>query len=236
MVLPPKISLALGALAVCLVVTGDAMHISALVRAGQISAAAGIVCFFLYAIWLLLQPESHTPDAGLGTYARAFFADWLSGMSGPLSVPFAALAVWSEQGRQKIIWGCLAIAAGLLGSYRVWQQERLAKHTATAQLQRQIDELKLTVERLSAQDGTEKVWAELLGEDGKKYTVQLRLHVRDIRVNERAMPVGRFVDGFDLSPSSAIAVENGNYGISFEFDGKQYKESATVRGGKMFAV
>jgi hypothetical protein len=80
------------------------------------------------------------------------------------------------------------------------------------------------------------VWAELVGEGGKQYNVQLRLRVKELRVDERAMPVGRFVEGFDLSPSSAIVVENGNYSISFEFDGKQYKERATVRGGKLFAV
>jgi hypothetical protein len=50
------------------------------------------------------------------------------------------------------------------------------------------------------------------------------------------MPVGRFVEGFDLSPTSAIMIENGNYSISFEFDGKPYEERATVRGGKLFAV
>lgn len=236
MVLAPKIALILGALACCFIVTGAAVHVSALVRVGQICAAAGIVYFFLYAIWLLLQPESRTPDAGLVPYARAFFADWMSGMSGPLTVPFAALAIWSAQGKQKIIWGCLAVAAGLLGSYRVWQRERVANQATVAQLQRQIDQFKTTIERLTAKDGTEKVWAELVGEDGKEYKVQLRLHVRDVRVNERAMPVGRFIEGFDLWPNSATVVENGNYSISFEFDAQHHKERATVRGGKMFAV
>jgi hypothetical protein len=174
MLLPPKISLILGALAVCLIIVGDTAHVLVLVKAGQICAAAGIVCFSLYAIWLLLQPESRTPNAGLLTYVRAFFTDWLSGMSGPLSVPFAALAVWSEQGRQKIIWACLAVAAALLGSYRVWQREHLAGHAVIAELQREIAHLSQTVDRLSAQDGTEEVWAELVGEGGKQYNVQLK--------------------------------------------------------------
>jgi hypothetical protein len=172
MLLPPKISLVLGALAVCLIIIGDTVRVLVLVKAGQICAAAGIVCFFLYAIWLLLQPESRTPNAGLLTYVRAFFSDWLSGMSGPLSVPFAALAVWSEQSRQKIIWGCLTVAAALLGSYRVWQRERLARHAAMAELQGEIAQLKQMVDRLSAQDGTEKVWAELVGEGGKQYNFE----------------------------------------------------------------
>jgi len=61
--------------------------------------------FGAYGIFLILAlpEEPREPDIRLLTYLRAFFGDWLTGMSGPLSVPFAALAVWSQQREQKII-------------------------------------------------------------------------------------------------------------------------------------
>jgi hypothetical protein len=63
------------------------------------------------------------PDIRFRTYLKAFFNDWLTGMSGPLSVPFAAAAVWSS-GLQRVLWGCLAVVAAAFGSYRVWRKER----------------------------------------------------------------------------------------------------------------
>jgi hypothetical protein len=65
------------------------------------------------------------PDARIRSYLTAFFNDWLTGMSGPLSVPFAAAAVWSSGHVQRVLWGCLAVAAGVFGSYRVWRKERI---------------------------------------------------------------------------------------------------------------
>lgn len=66
-----------------------------------------------------------SPDTNLRTYLRAFFSDWFTGMSGPLSVPFAAIALWSSGRVQKVLWGCLAVAVGVFGSYRVWRKERV---------------------------------------------------------------------------------------------------------------
>ena len=46
-------------------------------------------------------------------------------MSGPLSVPFAALAVWASNRGQKILWGCLAAICAVFATYRVWKGERV---------------------------------------------------------------------------------------------------------------
>src|SRR5439155_7782740 len=126
MLLPPRVSLILAMAGMCLRVIGGVFHSPLVNRAADLAGAAAIVCFGVYAILLLALPEEvREPDIHLLTYLRAFFADWLTGMSGPLSVPFAALAVWSEQRQQKIIWGCLAVFAAMFGSYRVWRKERI---------------------------------------------------------------------------------------------------------------
>jgi hypothetical protein len=91
------------------------------------------------------------------------------------------------------------------------------------------------VERLSAEDGAEHVWAELVGEGGKRYNAQLKLSLKDIRLGMRAIPADRLVMGYDLSPMSGMVVEDGRYALSFEFDGKQHEDSVQVRNGKLFA-
>ena len=123
----------------------------------------------------------------------------------------------------------------LLGSYRVWQRERIAKQAQVTELQCQIDQLQQVVERISTQGGAEHVWAELLGDTGKQYTAQLKLTLKDIRVMERAVPVGRLVTDYELSPMSGMVVEDGNYALSFEVDGKQHKDRVQIRNGKLFA-
>jgi hypothetical protein len=61
-------------------------------------------------------------DAGFIAYLRAFFTDWLTGMCGPLSVPFAAAAVFRQQNTRKLFgavlpwlrhcWGRIAFGKG----------------------------------------------------------------------------------------------------------------------------
>ena len=105
MVLPPKISLVLAMLGLCLRVIDWVFHSPLLDKAATVPSAAAVLSFGAYAIFLILAlpEEPREPDIRLLTYLRAFFGDWLTGMSGPLSVPFAALAVWSQQREQKII-------------------------------------------------------------------------------------------------------------------------------------
>jgi hypothetical protein len=53
-----------------------------------------------------------------------FRRHWLAVMSGAFSVPFGALAVFSDTKFGQIIWVCLAIAAAWLAAYQVWKVER----------------------------------------------------------------------------------------------------------------
>jgi hypothetical protein len=68
--------------------------------------------------------KSQEPDTRPFTYLKAFFTDMLTGMSGPLSVPFALLALWASGRGQKILYGLLALLCLLFASYRVWRKER----------------------------------------------------------------------------------------------------------------
>lgn len=69
----------------------------------------------------IFMPE---PDTGFLTYLKAFSTDTLTAMSGPFSVPFAALALWVSSRSQKALWGCLAVSCAVFASYRVWRNER----------------------------------------------------------------------------------------------------------------
>lgn len=70
-----------------------------------------------------LETARQLADTRLRTYLAAFSGDWLTRMSGPLSVPFAAVAIWSSSQIQKVLWICLAVAAAVVGTYRVWRKE-----------------------------------------------------------------------------------------------------------------
>jgi hypothetical protein len=66
----------------------------------------------------------------LRDFLKAFTSDTFTLMSGPLSVIFAAVALWVPSSHPKVLFGCLAIAAGVVAAYRVWRNERLASATA----------------------------------------------------------------------------------------------------------
>lgn len=78
-------------------------------------------------------------------FLRAFGSDWLTRMSGPASVPLAAVAIFEPKAPLKILFGCLAVSSFLFSSYRVWRTERLsAQRAATApknERQQEIDRL-----------------------------------------------------------------------------------------------
>lgn len=76
----------------------------------------------------------------LATYLRALWGDWLTGMCGALSVPFAAVAVLLR-GPSRILWGVLAVAAFVAASYRVWREERSARLKENDDLKSQIANL-----------------------------------------------------------------------------------------------
>jgi hypothetical protein len=51
------------------------------------------------------------------------FSEWGSGLSGPASVPFTVLALFSPNSVQKIAYASLAVLLGLFSSYRIWLRE-----------------------------------------------------------------------------------------------------------------
>jgi hypothetical protein len=68
------------------------------------------------------RPEAPV-DAGFMAFLRAFGANWLTRMSGPLTVPFAIAALFSP-GFYKLLFAALAIVCGVSSSYEVWRNER----------------------------------------------------------------------------------------------------------------
>jgi hypothetical protein len=87
------------------------------------------------------------PDTRFSTYLKAFFSDMLTGMSGPLSVPFALLALWVSSHTQKLLYASLAVLCALFASYRVWRNER---REASARLNNKIAEVNSLTESLTA--------------------------------------------------------------------------------------
>jgi hypothetical protein len=88
-----------------------------------------------------MQKSQMEPDSRIRTYLRAFFARWLTGMSGSLSVPFAALAIFEQSVSQKIVWGLLAVSSATIASYGVWREERLTAFKREQALLSRIEQL-----------------------------------------------------------------------------------------------
>src|SRR5580704_14035441 len=75
----------------------------------------------------------------LFVYFRALWNDWLTGMCGALSVPFAAIAVlWAHAPPAKLLWGCLAILAFVVAGYRIWRNERNDRSNEVAELRQEL--------------------------------------------------------------------------------------------------
>ena len=79
----------------------------------------------------------------------------------------------------------------------------------------------------------EKVPAELRGEDGKVYRVQLDVTPKAFFADESSTPVLRIVDKAELSPNSGSGVPDGKYERTFAFDGKPYKDKVRMHGGRL---
>jgi hypothetical protein len=60
----------------------------------------------------------------IGEFLRVILADWGSRVSGILSVPFTALAVFVKADYAKAIWSALAVTGWIATFYQVWAKER----------------------------------------------------------------------------------------------------------------
>jgi len=91
-----------------------------------------------------------SPDTRFRTYLKAFFRDMLTGMSGPLSVPFAVAALWASSRTQKTLYAGLAVLCAMFASYRVWNKERSEASAKLAVKDSELAELRERVTSLAA--------------------------------------------------------------------------------------
>ena len=144
-------------------------------------------------------------DLKLRAYLRSFFSDWFTGMCGPISVPFAAVAVWTTARYAKVLWGFLAAACFLTASYRVWRKERKAGNDRAEKLRQEIGKLQEQIAALRRKpydEELERLGGELLAllsEDGKRLLCYLlqnepldvkRQFVKDISVDHQLQQLG----------------------------------------------
>jgi hypothetical protein len=71
-------------------------------------------------------PPPPPPDVRFVAFLRAFGANWLTKMSGPLTVPFALAALFVTTQYLRVLFGLLAIVCGIVASYEVWKDARLS--------------------------------------------------------------------------------------------------------------
>jgi len=68
--------------------------------------------------------EGSANPPSLGEFFSVIWEDWGSRVSGALSVPFTALALWSRATYDQVIWGVLAFIGILATLFQVWAKER----------------------------------------------------------------------------------------------------------------
>ena len=73
-------------------------------------------------------------------FFQAFGANWLTKMSGPMTVPFTILAFFVPHG--KALLAGLAILCGVVSSYSVWAAEREKVSKLEEELKEKKDSLK----------------------------------------------------------------------------------------------
>jgi hypothetical protein len=78
--------------------------------------------------------ESQGYGTSLLSFLQAFGARWFIAMSGPLTVPFAILALILETRFQKVLFGVLAGGCAFFAAYWVWKRERNALRAAHGEL------------------------------------------------------------------------------------------------------
>jgi Skp family chaperone for outer membrane proteins len=127
-------------------------------------------------------------DTRLITYLKAFWSDWLTSMSGALSVPFGAAAIWWAHGPStKALWTCAAILAFCIASYRVWRSERNSVADELKTLKRKHEE-ELTAMKAEIEELKRKPYDEEIGRQAEVLLNRLspdgRTLLRHLLVNE----------------------------------------------------
>lgn len=68
--------------------------------------------------------RERTPPPGAIAFLRAIFGDWLTGISGGISVPLTIYSLFQSTPFAKTIWAISAIVAFLSAGFRIWAKER----------------------------------------------------------------------------------------------------------------
>ena len=73
----------------------------------------------------------------IGSFLRAIFANWFTGMSGPISVPLSVAAYFVPNSVAQVLLALTALVCAIFTAYWVWQTER----KKTVELQIEIQRL-----------------------------------------------------------------------------------------------
>lgn len=108
-----------------------------------------------------------TNETGFWRFLLSFTADWLSAMSGGLSVPLTIAAVFIPGTAYKVALATLAVIALVGSSYRVWRNERRraveaeARLDSGAEIQAKLARAELDARRrASEEEEAHKRWTE----------------------------------------------------------------------------
>jgi hypothetical protein len=72
----------------------------------------------------------------VGHFFMAFNGQWLTRMSGPLTVPFTLLALFLPSSRVKLLFSIMAIVCGVVSAFGVWVVEHRARLAAEGSIGR----------------------------------------------------------------------------------------------------
>ncbi|HXZ26515.1 MAG TPA: hypothetical protein VEG08_00795, partial [Terriglobales bacterium] len=99
-------------------------------------------------------------------FLRGLMGRWFTAMSGPLTVPFAALALFVSSTRYRVLYGCLAVVCGLVAAYGTWRDERRKKVALVTVAEERLATLAAQVARVAgdARKEQELLIADLMSE------------------------------------------------------------------------
>jgi hypothetical protein len=100
---------------------------------------------------LSLVLRRHPPPTWI-SFSKALGDDWLTKMSGPLSVPFAVLALVFKDRLAGILFGALAFVCLVVASYAVWRRERIAVRVLEREVTEERERTKPRVELVFDKD------------------------------------------------------------------------------------
>jgi hypothetical protein len=80
------------------------------------------------------------------------------------------------------------------------------------------------------------VVGELLRDGNKVYDPKLQLTVNEFTPDESPQPVRRWVVSHELTPMTAMVVDDGEYALRYVFDGIQHDHRVRVCSGRLWAA